>query len=216
MQNAQLVQRHAVDLRRSDVGNAAMAATSGEDPLHGMCPRAAGSALRCGAPKPAFGGAQIAHPRLVLPVACSLVLGLASAAGSLALAARPRRQLCPRHRASPALLAAPKRLGANRDASLVRPGANIDGSTMLPVRGASCRPPRTAPVWRACANAQGRPGPQFGPAEVDTPDTAVLHGAGVAGNLVQILICRSQTVSKYYSVRARSTAARRRAMPAMK
>ena len=87
---------------------------------------------------------------------------------------------------------------------------------MLPVRGGKLPAAPDATVWRACANAQGRPGPQFGAAEIDTPDTAVLHGAGVARNLVQILICRSQTVSKYYSVRAGSTAARRRAMPAMK
>ena len=119
-----------------------------------MCPRAAGSASRCGAPKPAFGGAQIAHPRLVLPY--SLVLGLASAAGSLALAARPRRQLCPRHRAPPALLAAPKRLGANRDASLVRPGANIDGSTMLACAGGKLP---AAPDRTRVASIRQRTGP---------------------------------------------------------
>ena len=206
MQNAQLVQRHAADLRRSEVGNAT---------LHGMCPRAACSASRCGAPKPAFGGAQIAHPRLVLP-------------GSML--ARPRFGLGGRlvgfgGSAPPPALSSPsgiacalsstKEAGANRDASLCVLAPTLTGPPCC-LCGGRCRPPRTAPEWRACANAQGRPGRQFGAAEVDTPDTAVLHGAGVAGNLVQILICRSQTVSKYYSVRACSAAARRRAMPAMK
>jgi hypothetical protein len=150
--------------------------------LDGMRPRAVCSASRCGSPKPTLGCAQWRTPGL--PIARRLVLGLASAAGSLALPVL----------APPLALSSPWRTACALSKQ-AGPTATLLLCVLAPtLTGPQCclcggklpaAPDRTRehePTYRA-----GRT-PALPPPRSTPPTRPFLHGAGVAG-----ISCKSRS-----------------------